>query len=166
MFTVPAAADEMPVPEPVDAVVMETLGHCFWMSAVHELNRGYNRLEPVSWRATGLVGQFSRLESETAAVVVVVEAVVVEVLALGEELHAARRTADAATTDITVTPPRRRARCLGVPGVGDAEGRVDMTDGAPFHGNDEVSVGNAWSHRRACAGSQPSAGGHPILPLT
>ena len=70
MFTVPAAADEMPVPEPVEAVVIETLGHCFWICAVHRLNNGYSRLDPVSWRATELVGQFSRLGSETAAVVV------------------------------------------------------------------------------------------------
>ena len=40
MLTVPAAADEMPVPEPVDAVVIDTLGHCFWICAVHRLNSG------------------------------------------------------------------------------------------------------------------------------
>jgi hypothetical protein len=107
MFTVPAAADEIPVPEPVDAVVIDTLGHSFWIWAVHKLNSGYSRLEPVSCRATGLVGQFSRLESETAAVVVAVDALVVVVLALGVELHAARRRADAATTANTATPPRR-----------------------------------------------------------
>src|SRR5580700_11940879 len=108
MFTVPAAADEIPVPEPVDAVVIDTLGHSFWICAVHRLNKGYSRLDPVSCRATGLVGQFSRLDSETAGVVVAVDALVVEVeLALGVELHAARRRADAATTANTATPPRR-----------------------------------------------------------
>ncbi len=40
MLTVPAAADEMPVPDPVEAVVMETLGHSFSIWAVHRLNKG------------------------------------------------------------------------------------------------------------------------------
>jgi hypothetical protein len=113
------------------------------------------------------VGQFSRLDSDAAAVVVDVDAEVVEVLALGVELHAARSTADAARAHNTVIPPRRPARRLDEPGIGAAEGRVDMTDEAPFDWNYEISVGgNGWCRRRTCADSVPSAGGHPILPLT
>jgi len=70
------------------------------------LNRGYKRLDPVSCRATELVGQFWRLDSEAAADVVDVVACVVGVVE-GDELQAARRTAAAAMTDTSATPPKR-----------------------------------------------------------
>src|ERR1700724_3832618 len=89
MLTVPAAADEMPVPEPVAAVVIDTVGHSFWICAVHRLKSGNNRLEPVSWSATAVVGHFWRLCRDAAAVVVDV----VDDVAEGDELHAAKRTA-------------------------------------------------------------------------
>jgi hypothetical protein len=124
-------------------VVIDTLGHSFWICAVHRLNSGYSRLDPVSCRETELVGQFSRLFSEAAAEVVVVVALVVAVVD-GDELHAARRTAAAATTDNTATPPNRLFRPWGVPWAGTAERRVGMADEAPFDWNDRGSVGGDW----------------------
>src|SRR5580698_5739178 len=109
--------------------------------------------------ATWLVGQFSRLDSETAGVVVAVEALVVVVAALGVELHAARSTADAARADNTATPPRRPWPALDVAWARTAEGRVDMTGEAPFDWN----CGNPWGeavspsvHRAPTAGRQPA----------
>jgi hypothetical protein len=164
MFTVPAAADEMPVPDPVAAVVIDTLGHSFWICAVHRLNNGYNSVDPVSWRATGLVGQFCRLCREAAAVVVEVEEGGV---AEGDELHAANSTADAVRADNKATPPKRPVRRLGTPRGRAVEGRVDMTGEAPFDWNcrDARRVRVMPTTRRAPTGG-PSAGGHPILPLT
>src|ERR1700722_12659191 len=139
MLTVPAAADEMPVPDPVDAVLIETAGHCFLISAVQRLNRGYSRLDPVSCRAAELVGQFSRLWSDAAAAVVAVDALVV-VVAAGVELHAARTTVDASTTESTATPCMRLVRRLEVPRVGAAEGRVDMAGEAPVDWDDRGAL--------------------------
>src|ERR1700680_2501120 len=125
MFTVPAAADEIPVPEPVAAVVIDTLGHACWIFWVHRLNKGYSRLDPVSWRAAELVGQFSRLWRVAAAVVV---CVVVGVALFGDGLQAARRTAEAARTDNTATPRAAPVRFL-------VKGRVGMVSEAPFDRN-------------------------------
>jgi hypothetical protein len=162
MFTVPAAADEMPVPDPVAAVVIDTLGHSFWIWAVHRLNSGNNRLDPVSWSATEVVGHFWRLCRDAAAVVVDV----VEDVAEGDELHAAKATADAASADNTATRRERPVRCSG-DAAGAAKGRVDMTGEAPFDGNYGGSVtGTRGADGAPCADSGPSAGGHPILPLT
>jgi hypothetical protein len=164
MFTVPAAADEMPVPEPVAAVVIDTLGHSFWICAVQRLNKGYSKVDPVSCSATALVGQFSRLCSEAAAVVVDVEE---GGEALGVELHAARTTAEAATIDSMATPPNRPVPRFRTPRDGAVEGRVDMTGEAPFDWNYRGSeTGTRGADGAPCAGSGPSAGGHPILPLT
>jgi hypothetical protein len=121
----------MPVPEPVAAVVIDTVGHSFWICAVQRLNSGNNRLDPVSWRATGLVGHFCRLWREAAAVVVDV----VEDVAEGDELHAAKSTAEAVRADNTATPPTRPVRRLGTPRGRAVEGRVGIRGEAPFDWN-------------------------------
>src|ERR1700681_3971236 len=130
MFTVPAAADEIPVAEPVAAVVIDTLGHACWIFWVHRLNKGYSRLDPVSWRAVEVVGQFSRLWRVAAAVVV---CVVVGVALFGDELHAAKRTAEAARTDNTATPRIVPVRFL-------VRRRAGMLSEAPF---DRIGLGGA-----------------------
>jgi hypothetical protein len=48
MSAVPPAADEMPVPEPVPAVVTVTCGNVVLYCGTHRLNSGYSSVLPVS----------------------------------------------------------------------------------------------------------------------
>src|SRR5665213_1985659 len=108
MLAVPVSAAVTPAPDPVDAVCTVTLGQSLAICWTHRLNSGKSRLEPVSCSDTAVVGQFSRLESDTADVV--------DGDVEGEELggafdepQAAARRATPAST-ITDRAARRRPR--------------------------------------------------------
>src|SRR5580704_6917702 len=109
MLAVPVAAAVRPAPEPVDAVWTLTLGHWVLICLTHRLNSGNRRLEPVSCNETDVVGQFSRLVGDAAAVVGG-EDVVVEALGVDEPQAAARRPAAASTATTGMVRVRGRRR--------------------------------------------------------
>src|SRR5580658_7209459 len=105
MLAVPVSAAWRPAPEPVDAVCTDTAGHSLWICWTHRLNSGKRRLEPDSWSDTVEVGQFSRLDREADADVVVVLEVTAGVE--GDELQAAASSATPAPIT-RIRPPARR----------------------------------------------------------
>jgi hypothetical protein len=144
MATVPAAACETPVPDPVAAVVTLTLGHCFSVWVTHRLNSGYKRLEPVSCSETALVGQCCRLWSVAAELDELDE----ELDELEEE-QAPKSRAQAPRVD-TITPALSRRDPRTTSALAECVG-VDMKDGTPF-GWTIVVVGGrrgsgAWAWR-------------------
>jgi hypothetical protein len=104
------------------------------------LNRGNKRLEPVSWSATVLVGQFSRLESETDAAVVEDAEVPPGGEADGDELQAAANRATEARASTPCAAARRGRRTLVGPEVPAVEWRVGIVIQLLWHrlcGTDE-----------------------------
>jgi hypothetical protein len=103
--TVPVAADEIPVPDPVAAVVTAIFGNFAFAPVTQRLNSGYSKLDPVSSKDTDDVGAFASRLCSVAPGPVVAVVLFVGALVVGDELFELHAASDTATTPMVKRTP-------------------------------------------------------------